>query len=280
MKDALLFGTMGDIGETALDNLLSHGLDASLVNFPQNIFRDEFGYRRLLEKSVRETEPSAVIPIGCPLALSRMKEKLESDYPGMTVITESEDKLRLLDSKLQFYIFAESLGIRQPERLKEDYHVTDAETVVFKRDVSFGGHGVHLVTSDKAIRNLADHQRAGEPFLLERYIENGVNWSVDALRFPDGSVRTSAYRSTGTTGRNGPSTSRAVTAHPEMEAVASLVMEKMDFHGLCGFDFIVGPDGAVYLLECNPRFTGGLKTQIDAGFELPWLLYGAFSKKD
>ncbi len=275
MKRILLFGTMGEIGPTVHSYLTERGHEVSLVAFPQNVLHDEWGYVRLLRKSIAALKPDAVMPIGNSVAISRAKPSLQSDFPGLAVCVEDESKVALLDSKVRFYALAESLGIRQPRLYRsEDELPPDGQTVIFKRDVSFGGQGVHMPISRKAINNLIAHQRVGELYLLEEYLL-GTDWSIDAVRV-SGRIHASAYRCTGGIGRNGPSTERVVEQRGELLEVAAKVLEELDYNGVCGFDFKVTEDGVAYLLEANPRFTGGISTQLEAGFDIPALLLEAF----
>ncbi|MBQ0077313.1 MAG: ATP-grasp domain-containing protein [Bacteroidales bacterium] len=275
MERILLFGTMGEIGPTVHSHLAERGYEVSLVDFPQNVLHDEWGYCRLLRKSISALRPDAVMPIGNSIAISRAKSSLQSEFPGLAVCVEDERKVALLDSKVRLYALAESLGIRQPRLYRsEDELPPDGQTVIFKRDVSFGGQGVHMPISRKAIGNLIAHQRAGEPYLLEEYLI-GTDWSIDTVRSA-GRIHASAYRCTSGIGRNGPSTERVIEDRPELLGVAVKVLEELDYIGVCGFDFKVTEDGRAYLLEANPRFTGGIATQIEAGFDIPALLLEAW----
>lgn len=269
-KRVLLYGTMGDIGRTALENLQRHGLDAALVDFPQNVFRDVWGYCRGLGKAVDAFGPDCVVPVGNPIAMARFREENGHRYPGVEFCVESEEKVRLLDSKVQSYGHAERLGILQPRRFPSATAVPEGVPTVFKRDVSFGGHGVHLPRSLEATAQLIAHQPPGEPYLIEELIE-GTDYSIDTVR-RNGECLFSAYRCEKERGRCLPSSKREIVKFPALEEVAGRILDSIDYQGVCGFDFMVTAQGEAYLLESNPRFTGGLRTQIEAGFEIPWLL--------
>lgn len=272
----LVYGTMGDIGDVVKGNLESHGVDVVSVGFPQNILRDEFGYRRNLLKAIREYSPDIIIPVGNTLALAALKEELKCTFPGITVCAETPEKTATLDSKVRCYSLAQSLGIRQPRLYASPEDTPEGETVIFKRDISFGGHGVHMTKFRKSLYNLIDHQSPGEPYLIEEYIV-GSDYSTDVFRCGD-FFAAASYRSISERGKNGPSTERESVRDEALESIASTIVEHLDFNGVCGFDFVVTEDGTPYLMECNPRFTGGLQTQIASGLELPWMLYREASK--
>ncbi len=142
--------------------------------------------------------------------------------------------------------------------------------IVFKRDVSFGGHGVHLPRDRRALDNLIAHQSPGEPYLLEEWID-GYDISIDALRWDDFFFG-GCYRVLEQKG-NGPARRRESCRNEEIENAARLILDSIGYRGVCGMDFRVDTDGRAYFLECNPRFTGGTAAQREVGFDLPFLYW-------
>lgn len=264
---------MGDIGRQALEGLLAFGCDAMLVDFPQNVFRDEAGYRRELRKALRACGASAVVPVGNTLALSRMREELRAE--GVTALVEREELVSALDSKVRFSALASGLGIPQPRIFASAAEADFSKVIVFKRDVSFGGHGVHLPRNAESLDNLIAHQRVGEPYLIEEYVE-GEDWSVDVVGAPGCGYAASSYRCLEGMGTSGPARRREVVPNPLLEGYARRVLEAVGYCGVCGFDFRVAPDGRAYVLEANPRFTGGLGDQLASGFNIPARLVGLY----
>ena len=106
--------------------------------------------------------------------------------------------------------------------------------------------------------------------LVQEYIE-GENVCVDTLRCPDGGFYAAAYRVLEPKGK-GVSTLRAPADEPELSAICGKMLEHIDYHGICGFDFRRSITGETYFLEANPRFSGGLETTLASGLDLPWLL--------
>ncbi len=327
--DVLVFGTMGNIGSEVQRLLASHGLQVAAVPFQQNVFCDEPGYRRTLVSAIADCRPEIVFPIRNPLAMARFKGLLEQGVPLSTVLNrrkmgtqweeavrsvriavESEEKVRLLDSKVRCHALARELGIMQPAVYDKPEDVPEGMKVVFKRDVSFGGHGVHLPKSIEALNNLIVHQSPGEPFLIEEFIE-GKDYSLDVVRWRDCIVSggyeclpakdcrparlspkcfgpVDGYMSQSkndTEGNFGPAGCRIVLHERDkvlekMRACAKTILEHLDYHGVCGFDFRADTSGMVWLLECNPRFTGGVATQAAAGLDIPWELYRLMKEND
>lgn len=258
----LLFGTMGSIGESVRNSLARKGLDVRLVDFPQNVFRDEPGYRRELMKALAQYRPDMILPIGHPLALARLKPLLAGQ---VRIPIASEDKIVRLDGKLSASRLAARLHIPQPE-IYDGIGEIERYPVIFKRDISFGGSGVFRPRSREALEKLAAHQ-PGMPYLIEEYVE-GDDYSVDVLRW-GGQCWASGYKTLAHQGQ-GPSRLRESVQVPLLCQWAAMMVEAVDYEGVCGMDFRRDLQGNWYFLECNPRFTGGIDTQIEAGFDIPY----------
>lgn len=281
--DILLFGTMGRIGEDLSMCLQQHHLTIARVDFPQNVFRDEPGYRRALAKAVAQYSPAVVLPVGDAYAMSRAAELLPR---GCRAAVDTPEKVALLGGKVSFSALAAKLGIRQPRMYDSPagtglpsaeqartMNKDEIVQVVFKRDVSFGGHGVHRPLSIDALNQLIAHQRPSEPYLIEEYI-SGWDYSVDAVRMGT-FFRAGSYKTLSNNG-NGPSLERQAVDFPQLVETARTIMDYVDYNGLCGFDFRVSEEGIPYILECNPRFTAGVRTQFENGFDIPYILYELF----
>ena len=266
--DVLLAGSMGDIAVTVRSSLESHGMTVMEMPFPQNTLRDECGYVRELRKDLSLYRPRIVIPIGDMTALSRFK----SVTPDIAcrIPVDSPAKIGMLASKVQSSRLAVAAGVRQP-RIFDSVDDVMTYPVVFKRDVSFGGTGVRMPSSRKALEQLVYHEHGGL-YLIEEFV-HGENYSVDVFRVGR-TFEFSCYRSVSNRGIKGagPSTEREIVDFPMLGEYARRMLDRIDYNGICGMDFIVDDNGRPFFLECNPRFTGGLATQIAAGFDLPYML--------
>lgn len=265
--EVLLFGTMADIGERVRENLTGHGISAVLVDFPQNSFRDPWGYGRKLFKSIAEYSPRVIFPIGDPLAMAKLRPQIPQE---IIVPISEEATIELLDSKVRTYALADELGIPQPRTYTLEEAVLQTQQLIFKRDRSFGGNGVHRPRNQAALQNLIAHEN-GAPCLIEDCIE-GEDLSIDCIRL-GGRFLAESYVCASRIGTLGPSVSRSKTTEPAAEQYARTLLDHLDYRGVCGLDFRRTPEGKLYFLECNPRFTGGLQTQIEEGFHIPYLLY-------
>jgi len=263
VPDVLLFGTMGNLADVAASSLRCKGLAVECVPFPQNTCRDKAGYERELFKAINKFRPRMVMPIGNTLTLASLKGKLPE---GVIAAVDLPEHIALLDSKVGMYSVAQSLGIPQPRRFLSPDEI-EHYPVIFKRDKSFGGSGVYKPLGRTALEHLMHHE-AGD-FLIEEYID-GADYSVDCVTDVK-EIKFNCYRCTSNRGQ-GPSISRECVCFPALGEYAQRILRHIGYKGVCGMDFRVDKAGNPWFLECNPRFCGGLQTQIDSGFDIPWMV--------
>ncbi len=72
----------------------------------------------------------------------------------------------------------------------------------------------------------------------------------------------------------GHSTALEITDSAEVTALGRAVMRRLELRGVAKLDFKRGPDGRLYLLEINPRFTLWHHPAALAGVNVPALVYG------
>lgn len=251
----MLVEATGKVGASVRRSLERRGLTVMV----SELKADDPKFAELL----RGSGAGMVMPVFHPESLARNLHRIPA---GVSVPIDSYDKLMLLDNKLSASALAASLGIRQP-RIYDDVSQISSFPVVFKRSEGLGGAGVYFPKDATALEHLlATAGRKGA--LVMDYIQ-GNDYSVDALR-GDGFFYAAAYR-TILPRRKGTSYLRKSVEAPELVETARKMLEAIDFHGVCGFDFRVDAEGNAYFLECNPRFSGGLRTQLQCGFDQPYL---------
>lgn len=67
--------------------------------------------------------------------------------------------------------------------------------------------------------------------------------------------------------QNGAGTSVFVFRDKRLEALCAKLAGLLEINGCVNFEFIEGEDGAYHLLECNPRFSGGVEFSCMAGYD-------------
>lgn len=280
--DVLLTEAGGPLGLEVLKSLSARGLrvgisdtSASGPAFASGLAASSFvccppkdgrNFILRIREWAEETHPLAVMPIFHPEVLSSHRD----EFPGIKIICADADKIRRLDDKVSACALAASLGIRQP-RLYSSPEDVDRFPVVFKRSGGHGGDSVYFPKEAGSLKHLVANSAPGT-WLISDEIE-GYDASIDVLRH--GGVFVSSPYRTLLPRAKGISIMRETITAPELEAAARMMLEAVDYEGVCGMDFRIDKDGKAWFLECNPRFSGGLETQIKAGLDLPWLLWQA-----
>jgi len=293
--DVLLAGSMGDIAQIACHSLESHGLMVRCMPFAQNTVRDESGYLRELRKTLEQDfSPSVILPVGDATVLSRLKQSLLSGpvsriysyFPyrlieNIAIPVDTPSNIGLLNSKVASHSLALRLGLPVPT-VYDSIDAVDSYPVIFKRDCSFGGTGVRKPSDRQALEQLVLHESCSaarkKSYLIQQFIP-GQDYSIDVFRWKD-RFEYACYRPLSRDQGLGPSVQRETVEFPELAQIAGTLLQAIDFQGVAGLDFIVSPEGLPYFLECNPRFTGGLSTQLSAGLNLPYLWYCAAKNND
>ena len=192
-------------------------------------------------------------------------------FPKELIIPyDEEEKLLNLANKAWATNKAGEVGVPIPEVYASADEVRSFP-VVYKTVIGNSAKGVYF---PKTISELIALQEShDEDTLLEEWIA-GSDYSVDCVRW-NGFWKTSVYHALVTkTDGGGTTTQREIVYAPELEKYAKVLLDAVDFHGVCGLDFRydVATDKVAFV-EINARFTGGIATPIAAGFDIPWVVY-------
>lgn len=268
MKDVILTGLRGNVGNLVLKALSSRMLDVAVYEpIPK---AGSHKYRDGLICLAEKTGARVIMPVFFPEVVAHWRNDLPS---SVILATETEEKLSLLDNKVTASSLAGECGVPQPEIYASAEEVRNFPCV-FKRATGLGGSAVYFPKTRAALDNLLAKAGRRNPYLIMDFIE-GYDCSVDAIRFGD-YFEAVAYRIL-LPKQKGFSYVRMTVPAPELIEYARTILEKADYNGVCGMDFRVGRDGRAYFLECNPRFSGGLRSTLGAGLNLPYLLYQLYT---
>ena len=238
-------------------------------------FTEEEAFVRVLKEKVAELKPRVLMPTHDEsVVIMRHRE----EFPKELIIPyESEEKLLNLANKAWATQKAEEAGCPIPKVYKSADEVENYP-VVFKTVIGNSAKGVYFPKSKEELLALMQEQHGNvfsndSEMLLQEWI-GGTDYSVDCVRW-DGFWKSSVYHALVTkTDGGGTTTQREIVAAPELEKYAKLLLDAVDFHGVCGIDFRYDVNtGKVAFIEVNARFTGGLATPVTAGFNIPWILY-------
>ena len=250
-----------------IDALRSQGLRCEDMD-ACDVFWDEFGYIRLLKRRISECRPRMIMPVFRSEFIARHREELPRDiiYPF-----DSAEKIHRLDDKVSASALCTELGIPQP-RMYADDEVGEIKQfpVVFKRSSGLNGTGIYMPRTEEALRKLIASS-GNKGHLVMDFVE-GYDCCVDAVRWGN-FFHAEAYRVL-LQKKRGLSVIRRTVKAPALVEWVRRILDEVDYQGVCGADFRVEREtGKAYFLECNPRFSGGLRSQLGAGFNQPFILY-------
>lgn len=274
------------VGYNILRSLAEHGLsvwvaDTSKKNicsiskfcsgsfvYPDPFTEEEAFIQCLLDK-VGELRPKMLLPTHDEsVVIMRHRDRFPAD---LIIPYESDEMLLNLANKSKATEQARLAGVPTPKVYASVEDVTKFP-VVFKTVIGNSAKGVYFPKSREELLTCVESHK-GEETLLEEWI-GGSDYSVDCVRWT-GFWQSSVYHALVTkTDGGGTTTQREIVSFPELELYAKMLLDSVDFHGVCGLDFRYDPEtGKIAFIEVNARFTGGLATPIAAGFDLPWILW-------
>ena len=238
-------------------------------------FTEEEAFICVLKEKVAELKPRVLMPTHDEsVVIMRHRE----EFPKELVIPyESEEMLLNLANKAWATKMAKEAGCPIP-KVYQSVEEVESYPVVFKTVIGNSAKGVYFPKSKDELLALMQESHGNvfskdSEMLLQEWI-GGTDYSVDCVRW-DGFWKSSVYHALVTkTDGGGTTTQREIVAAPELEKDAKLLLDAVDFHGVCGLDFRYDPEtGKSAFIEVNARFTGGLATPVAAGFNIPWAVY-------
>ena len=238
-------------------------------------FTEEEAFICVLKEKVTELKPRVLLPTHDEsVVIMRHRE----EFPKELVIPyESEEMLLNLANKAWATKMAKEAGCPIP-KVYQSVEEVESYPVVFKTVIGNSAKGVYFPKAKDELLALMQESHGNvfskdSEMLLQEWI-GGTDYSVDCVRW-DGFWKSSVYHALVTkTDGGGTTTQREIVAAPELEKYAKLLLDAVDFHGVCGLDFRYDPEtGKAAFIEVNARFTGGLATPVAAGFNIPWAVY-------
>lgn len=232
-------------------------------------FTEEEAFIRVLKAKVEELKPRVLMPTHDEsVVIMRHREEFPKD---LIIPYKGEEMLLNLANKAWATEKAGEAGVPIPEVYQSAEEVRHFP-VVYKTVIGNSAKGVYFPKSKEELLALQEQHKDDET-LLEEWI-GGTDYSVDCVRW-DGFWKSSVYHALVTkTDGGGTTTQREIVSAPELERYAKMLLDAVDFHGVCGLDFRYDPEtGKTAFIEVNARFTGGLATPVAAGFDIPWVVY-------
>lgn len=257
------------VADTSKSNICSKSkFCAGAFTYPDP-FTEERAFIDTLLSKVEELKPKMLLPTHDE---SVVIMRHRNEFPTELIIPySSADLLFNIANKAWATKKASECGIPIPRVFAEVTEV-DKFPCVFKTVIGNSAKTVFFPETADELQGLA-RRFEGEETLIEEKI-GGSDYSVDCVRW-GGFFQSSTYHALMTkTDGGGTTTQREIVSAPELERYAKMLLDYVDFMGVCGLDFRWDKENdRIAFIEVNARFTGGLATPIVAGFDIPWVLY-------
>lgn len=243
--------------------------------------------RMSVERAFRAFRPDIVVPCD-ERAVSVVGSWLERDAPVspdlMHCLKRSLGAIETFPqrySKVETLAMAREAGVDCPRDVVVDSlqaceaaAATFGYPVVLKISHGAGGAGVVLCRDAAALRATwadfasryskskslrrrllrRDWFGEGHSFLVQEYVAGSPAMSC-ASALEGRMLSAVCGRVSATSGRMGPASVTTVCRDPAIEDATARMIARMGASGFVSFDFVVAEDGAVKLVECNPRPT-------------------------
>ena len=224
------------------------------------------------------------------LVVSRFRERLSQGFrfvvPDPTLVEDLVDKARFqaLAARLELPVararhLSPSLGATPPEL---DLRFPIIIKPLTRRNEVWepvGGQGKALrLDSPDELRRVWSAIIASRMDVIAQELIPGAESRIESYHVYVDEHRETVGEFTGQKIRTYPeqyghSTALMITRSPDVTALGRELVRRLDLRGVAKFDFKRGPDGQLYLMEINPRFTLWNHPGALAGVNLPALVY-------
>lgn len=187
---------------------------------------------------------------------------------GVTLCLSSEETLSMCRDKREMSRFLSERGIGHPIPTL-DLINADMENlsypVVVKPFNGRSSQGLHYISSVEEMKSFLNFNDAGE-YVVQPFYKGSII-TVDIVRQDQGGDCAVICRKELLRTANGAGTSVLVFSDPVLEDMCREIAEALKINGCVNFEFIEGEDGIYHMLECNPRFSGGVEFSCLAGYD-------------
>lgn len=226
---------------------------------------------RLLEICEKEKAEALIVLTDVEVDVwnRRRKALLEA---GVMLCLSPEETLNICRDKRRLYDFLKEKGVGNPIYTM-DLWEADPEALTYPAVVKpFNGRssqGLHYIRSKEEMRHFLEEFEARDSvkdFVVQPFYEGSVITADIVRKAETGECavicRRELLRTSG-----GAGTSVFVFSNPQLEAECREIADALNINGCVNFEFIESKDGGFHMLECNPRFSGGVEFSCMAGYD-------------
>lgn len=197
---------------------------------------------------------------------NRNRKKLKE--AGVTLCLSPEETITICRNKMKLFEFLSEKGIGNPIPTRM-LNCISPESVTYPAVVKpYNGRSsqglCYLYDQEEMERFLAGCEP--DDYVVQPCFKGSII-TVDVVRQADTGQSAAVCRKELLRTPNGAGTSVQVFANPALEALCKETARALGITGCVNFEFIEGEDGTFSMLECNPRFSGGVEFSCMAGYD-------------
>jgi predicted ATP-grasp superfamily ATP-dependent carboligase len=198
--------------------------------------------------------------------------------PSYDIFTKGRNKIQTLKTAVLENCPIPLTWYREDVSLDTVISNISSYPVLIKPAVSAGARGITICKNAQDVQNQYTKikERYGECFIQDFVPQQGMQFKVDAVMNHNQELLAGVvYEKLRYYPPGGGSSVLNKSIHrPDILDAAVRVMKRLGWVGLCDFDFIEDPrDGAVKLMEINPRFPESFRATVAAGVDMTKILY-------
>lgn len=227
---------------------------------------DQEAYRKALMEICRREKAWGLLPLTDVEidVLTGFREEFCKE--GITLCISGEECISLCRDKMKFYQFMKKNNLGNPiltKNLLETEPDQMKYPLVCKPRDGRSSQGLRFVKSPQELENLKRLEGA-ERYIVQPKIEGRVV-TVDVVRDPESGESFAVCRRELLRTLNGAGTSVQVFRDPKLEETCKEAAKRLGVKGCVNMEFLEEGEGSCRILECNPRFSGGVEFSCLAG---------------
>lgn len=197
--------------------------------------------------------------------LNMNRERFEAKE--IILCISGENCIRLCRNKYLLYHHLKQYGgiqLISTELLeKQDCEKIDYPVIVKPYD-GRSSQGLQYIRNYEEMAYFIEHHDISK-YIVQPQIEGSIV-TVDVIRDDQHQIKTAVCRRELLRTLNGAGLSVQVFRDERLEREAAQLADYLQIQGCVNFEFICTKEGKYYFLECNPRFSGGVKFSCMAGY--------------
>ncbi|MBC2888705.1 ATP-grasp domain-containing protein [Gordonibacter massiliensis] len=227
-------------------------------------------YIEALLEICRREGVTRIIPLTDPEVDALSADRIVFEDVGVQVLVSPKEVISLCRDKAKFAEFVSSANFGELPKVIPTARVVDTAPypypVICKPFNGRSSQGLKFIRSDSEWSAFCSEEGKSS-YIVQPFIEGRVI-TVDVVRHPDSDQVVSIPRVELLRTSNGAGTSVYVFADSLLSEVCGNLARSLGIVGCVNFEFLLDERHDYHLLECNPRFSGGVAFSCETGYDV------------